>query len=131
MRGLNGTLWAIQVLFGLYFVAVGIAHFVVPAGLPAQMSWMYELNDTLHLVSGTAEILGGLGLILPGLTKVRPELTIFAALGLGLVMLGAVVWHLSRGETQQIVLNLVIAAVLAFVVYGRWQLSPLSSRRLG
>lgn len=128
MKGLNRTLWVIQILFGLYFIVVGITHFIVPDGLPAQMSWMYELNDTLHLVSGTAEILGGLGLILPGLIGIGPDLTVLAALGLGLVMLGAAVWHLTRGETQQIVLNLVIAAVLSFLVYGRWKLSPLASR---
>lgn len=124
----NGFLWAIQIIFGIYFIAIGIMHFVVPDGLPAPMEWMYELNDTLHIVSGTAEILGGLGLILPGLTKVMPELTIYAALGLAIVMVGAVIYHLTRGEIQNIVTNVVVAAIMGYLAYARWKLTPLEGR---
>lgn len=122
---MNRLLWVLQVLFGVYFIFVGVMHFVVPDGLPGPMEWMYDLSDTLHYISGTAEILGGLGLILPGLTKIRPELTVFAALGLIIVMLGAVVWHLPREEPANIVTNLVNAGILGFIAYGRWRLSPL------
>lgn len=125
---MHPTLWVLQVVLGVYFVATGVMHFVVPDGLPAAMEWMYELGDTLHVVSGVAEILGGLGLILPAATRIRPELTSLAAFGLVLVMLGAAVWHAGRGETQQIVINLVVAAVLAFVGYGRWKLQPIEPR---
>jgi uncharacterized membrane protein YphA (DoxX/SURF4 family) len=124
----NRVLWIIQWVFGVYFVAVGVMHFIVPEGLPGPMSWMYDLSDTLHTAAGIAEILGGLGLILPGLTKIRPELTVLAALGLILVMLGAAVWHASRGEGQQIAQNLIIAGVLAYLAYGRWKLSPLPGK---
>ena len=89
---MNKLLWVLQIVFGLYFIGIGGAHFIVPDGLPAQMDWMYELSDTLHLVSGTAEILGGLGLILPAVTRIRPELVAYAALGLAAVMVGAVVF---------------------------------------
>jgi uncharacterized membrane protein len=124
----NGFLWAIQIIFGIYFIAIGIMHFVVPEGLPAPMEWMYDLSDTLHIVSGTAEILGGLGLILPGLTKIRPELTIYAALGLAIVMAGALIYHLTRGEVQNIVTNAVVGAIMAYLAYARWKLTPLEGR---
>ena len=124
----NGFLWAIQILFGIYFIAIGVMHFIVPEGLPAPMEWMYELNDTLHIVSGTAEILGGLGLILPGLTKIMPELTIYAALGLAMVMVGAFIYHLTRGEIQSIVTNVVVAGVMGYLAYARWKLTPLEGR---
>lgn len=120
------TLWVAQVVLGLYFVAVGVTHFVVPDGLPGPMEWMYDLSDTLHVVSGAAEILGGLGLILPGLTKIRPELTVYAAAGLVIVMIGAAVWHLTRGEAANIVFNLVLAAVLAWIADGRARRAPLT-----
>lgn len=124
----NGFLWAIQIIFGIYFIAIGILHFVVPEGLPSAMEWMYELSDTLHIVSGTAEILGGLGLILPGLTKIRPELTIYAAAGLAVVMVGAFIYHATRGEVQNIVTNVVVAAIMAYLAYARWKLTPLEGR---
>jgi uncharacterized membrane protein len=124
----NKLLWVLQIVLGLYFIAVGVLHFIVPDGLPAQMDWMYELPDTLHTVSGIAEILGGLGLILPAVTGIRPELVAYAAFGLALVMVGAVIWHLGRDETTQIVLNLINMAVLVFVGYGRLRLRPLPAR---
>jgi uncharacterized membrane protein len=120
--------WVLQIFFGIYFVAVGVLHFVVPEGLPGQMAWMYELPTWLHYASGTAEILGGLGLILPGLTRIKPELTPLAAAGLALVMLGAAAWHLPRGEVTNIVGNLVMAGLLAFVAYVRWRRHPLPGR---
>ncbi len=125
---MNRVLWALQVVLGLYFIAVGIMHFVVPDGLPAQMEWMYELSDSLHMVSGVAEILGGLGLILPGLTGIRPELTAWAATGLAVVMVGALVWHLTRGEVANIAFNVVLAALTGFVAYRRFTADPLRVR---
>lgn len=122
-------LWVLQWVFGVYFVAVGVMHFIVPEGLPGPMSWMYDLDDNLHMVSGIAEILGGLGLILPSVTKIAPRLTPLAALGLIVVMLGAAVWHGSRGEVAQIAQNLIIAGVLGYIAYGRWKLCPIPGKR--
>lgn len=123
----NRTLWILQVVFGLYFIAIGVLHFIVPDGLPALMGWMYELSDGLHTVSGAAEILGGLGLILPGLTKIRPELTVAAAFGLVAVMVGAAVWHATRGEPTNIVNNIVLAVIVGYIGYARWKLTPLEA----
>lgn len=125
---MNIFLWILQVLFGIYFFIIGIMHFIVPEGLPDMMSWMYDLSPGLHYVSGLAEILGGLGLILPGLFKVQTRLVPLAAAGLALVMIGAAIYHVIRGEYSNIVLNLVIAGVMAFVAYGRWKLAPLTDR---
>ena len=125
---MNRLLWVLQIFLGLFFIVFGILHFVVPEGLPEPTEWMYELSDGLHLVSGVAEILGGLGLILPAVTGIRPELTVWAAAGLAIVMVGAAIWHAGRGEMVQIFLNLVNAAVLVFVAYGRARLAPLPAR---
>lgn len=125
---MNRFLWVLQILLGVQFFAIGILHFIVPPGLPPMMGWMYELSPGLHYFSGTAEILGGLGLILPGLTRIQTRLTPLAALGLALVMVGAVVFHISRGELVNIVLNLVLMGLMGFVAYGRWKLSPLKDK---
>ena len=125
---MNIILWILQIFLGLYFVAIGVMHFVIPPGLPAQMAWMYELQPWLHWVSGIAEILGGIGLILPSLTRIRPQLTVWAALGLVAVMIGAMIWHLTRGETQNIGFNILLAALLAFIAYGRYKLQPIPEK---
>lgn len=125
---MHRLLWVLQVVFGLYFIAVGIVHFVVPEGLPGFVSWMYDLTPMQHTVAGIAEIAGGLGLILPGLTGVFPQLTIWAALGLAVIMVAAAVWHLGRDEFANIGANLVNIAILVFIAYGRWRVAPLASR---
>ena len=125
---MNILLWTMQVLFGIYFTVYGAIHFVVPPGLPAGMGWMYDLSPGLHVFSGTAEALGGLGLILPGIAKIHTRLTPLAGAGLVLLMIGAIVWHLQRGEFQNIGLNLVLVVAAAFIAYGRWKLRPLRSR---
>ena len=70
---MNRVLWAAQIVAGVFFIYVGISHFILPEGLPAFMSWMYDLSTTVHVISGTAELLGGLGLILPAVTRIQPQ----------------------------------------------------------
>jgi uncharacterized membrane protein len=125
---MNIALWVLQIFLGVYFLFVGVSHFIVPPGLPAMMAWMYELSPTLHTVSGTLEILGGLGLILPSVTKIQPRLTPLAGTGLVLVMLGALTWHLQRGEPQNMFFNVFLALLAGFVAYGRWKLAPIGER---
>lgn len=125
---MNRGLWIAQGALGVYFVAIGVMHFIVPDGLPDQMSWMYDLSTGLHAVSGIAEILGGLGLILPAVTGIRTELVPLAAAGLALVMVGAIVYHVSRSEFQNILFNVVLIAILGFIAYGRYRLQPHAPR---
>lgn len=125
---MNIFLWILQIVLGLYFFAIGIMHFIIPPGLPSAMAWMYELSPSLHYISGIAEILGGLGLILPAVTRIQTRLVPLAALGLSLVMVGAIVYHATRGEFQNIGFNVLLLAATAFVAYGRWKLVPLEDR---
>lgn len=124
----NRLLWILQIFFGIYFIFVGVVHFVLPDGLPGLMEWMYDLGDTTHLIVGIAEVLGGLGLILPSVTRIRPELTVYAALGLVLVMTGAIIWHATRSESSSIAQNVIIAGLLGFVAYGRARLYPIEPK---
>jgi uncharacterized membrane protein len=125
---MNILLWILQVLMGLYFLVTGVLHFIVPEGLPEPMSWMYGLSPVLHWISGTAEILGGLGLILPAVTKIQTRLVPLAAAGLILVMVGAIVYHLSRGEFLNIGMNVLLIVILGFIAYGRWNIVPHKER---
>lgn len=116
-----------QWVFGLYFIAFGVLHFTLPDGLPTLMDWMYELDQGRHTAAGTAEILGGLGLILPGLTGIRPKLSVWAAVGLIAVMVGAIIWHLGREEWLSIGTNVFNIVVLSYIAYGRSKLAPMVS----
>jgi hypothetical protein len=67
-----------------------------------------------------AELLAVLGLIVPQLTGVAPILTPLAALGLCLVMLGALTVHLRLHEQRNALSNIAILAVCVFVGIGRF-----------
>jgi putative oxidoreductase len=125
---MNSALWILQAILAVYFLITGISHFIVPPGLPAQMSWMYQLSPGLHIISGSAEILAAIGLILPGVTRIQPRLIVLAGAGLVVVMAAAAVWHLQRGEVTNIVMNLLLAVFAGFVAYGRWRILPIQER---
>ncbi len=125
---MNKALWTAQVLAGLFFLYTGVLHFIVPEGLPDSFSWMYDLSDTMHLITGVAEILGGLGLILPAVTRIQPQLVPMAAAGLALLMAGAVVYHIGRGEYQNVVSNVLWIVVTGFIAWGRQTRIPIAPR---
>ena len=124
----NKILWVLQWLFGAYFVAVGVMHLVLPEGLPEPLSWMYDLDDTQHMLSGVAEILGGLGLILPSLTRIAPWLTPLAAIGLMIVMIAAIFFHVGRDEIANVGINVFNLLVLGYIAWGRSRLVPIVAR---
>lgn len=43
-------------------------------------------------------------------------------------MVLAAFWHIGREEYQNVVTNVVLGGLLAFVAYGRWRLAPIPSR---
>ncbi|MDQ1575893.1 MAG: hypothetical protein QOH55_1043, partial [Microbacteriaceae bacterium] len=72
----------------------------------------------IRLVS-VAEILGALGLLLPGVTGIAPVLTPVAALGLAIIMVGAVATHTRRKEGKSVAVNLVLLVLTLVVAIGR------------
>ncbi|MBP8002924.1 MAG: DoxX family protein [Chloroflexi bacterium] len=125
---MNILLWILQILLSLQFIYQGIYHFIVPPGLPAQLTWMYELPTSVHYFTGLVEVLAGLGLILPGLTRIQTRLTPLAALGLVVVMAGATVWQATRNAYADAIFTIILMGLAGFVAYGRWKLSPLKDK---
>ncbi len=74
---------------------------------------------------GISEILGAVGVILPALTGILKELTPLAALCFVVLMILAAIFHAPRREYPNIVFNLILLALAAFVAYGRLVLVPL------
>ena len=65
------------------------------------------------------ELLGAVGLIVPWASGIAPFLTPLAAAGLGVVMVGAAASHTRLREPRNVAINVLLLALLAFVVYGR------------
>jgi hypothetical protein len=120
---MNRALWILQSLLAALFVFAGVMKFVMSA---EEMKGPVELSLGFLRFIGVCEILGGLGLLLPSLLRIRTGLTPLAALGLVIIMLGAVGIGLKVGDLAGAAIPFVVAVLLAFVAYGRWRLAPLA-----
>ncbi len=123
---MNIALWIVQFLLAVQFLWHGYFMIAPPPNLPETARWVYDLAPALRIFIGVAELLAAAGLILPGLTRIRTGLTPLAALGLALIMILAIVFHLQRGEG--FVINVVVLVLSSFVAYGRWRVKPLPGR---
>jgi hypothetical protein len=67
-----------------------------------------------------AELLGAIGLIAPWWTGIAPVLTPLAAVGLGIIMVGAAAIHLRLNEPRTALGNLAILVLCVFTAVGRF-----------
>ncbi len=112
---MNIVAWILQIVLAVAFLAAGGMKLArpKPALVGAGMGWAEDLADNNVKLIGAVEVVGAVGLILPWALGVAPVLTPLAALGLALVMAGAVVVHIRRKE--QFIPPLVLG-VLSLVV---------------
>ena len=123
---MNIALWILQILLALLFLFAGGSKLVMSIetmramGPPDQII----LPGLLIRFIGVCEVLGALGLILPGLFKIKPGLTPLAALGLFIIMIGAVALTIAGPGITLAISPLVIGVLTAIVAYGRSRLVP-------
>lgn len=129
-KALHFTLWAVQALLALFFVMVGYSHGLMPYDQIAEQAiWMKAVPHALGRFIGYAELAGGLGLVIPAATRIMPWLTPLAALGLAVIMILAIMFHIVRGEASVIWLHTLLAALALFVAWGRWRKAAIRSAR--
>ncbi len=117
------VLWLIQGLLAAMFLFAGgmklLAFDRYTKMVEAQSGNAPGLPRPLMTVVGLGEAAGSLGLILPGATGIMPVLTPLAAAGLAVIMLGATVYHLRRGEPPWMTILLCgLAVVVAVARFG-------------
>jgi uncharacterized membrane protein len=117
------AVWIVSGLLAFAFLVGGIVRLVVPektyGGWPNQQ-WILAVPRAGVVAISVAEILGAAGLILPTVTGIAPILTPIAAVGLALIMVGALVFHLRRREWPNVPVALVLITLLAFVAVSRF-----------
>ena len=130
-KGLRIALWLAQALLALFFLMAGVNHGILPVEQAAQRApWVTGVPFALLRFIGFAELAGAVGLVLPAATRIAPRLTPFAALGVMTIMLLAIPFHLSRGETF-VAMHAIVAALAAFVAWGRFKAAPIAPRTRG
>ena len=123
---MNVVLWILQVLLALLFLFAGGTKLIMPLEVLMQQGSPNQvmLPGWFIRFIGVAEVLGALGLILPGLLKNRQYLTPLAALGLAVIMVGAVVVTIMGDGVRTAIGPFVFLLLLLFVAYARWRVQP-------
>lgn len=117
---MNIALWIVQALLAAMFLMAGMMKTAQYEKAKAGMPWVKDYSKAFVNFIGWAELLGAVGLILPYAIDVAPALTAVAAIALAVIMLFAAVFHGKRGESQSVVMNVVVLALLVFVAIGRF-----------
>jgi uncharacterized membrane protein YphA (DoxX/SURF4 family) len=123
---MNTLLWVLQILLAGVFLAAGLAKLTQSKEkLLPRMEWVRPVPPGLVKALGAAEVLGAVGLVLPGLTGIATVLTPLAAVGLVVVMIGAVGDHLRRHEYPKVGFTALLLVASAIVAWGRFGPYPL------
>lgn len=114
---MNIALWIIAGVVAAAFVAAGLTKLTQdPAALREKMAWVDDYSPRQVKAIGAIEVLGAIGLILPGATRVGPILVPLAAVGLALVMAGAVVVHIRRKDGAAVLAPSLVLGLLSVVI---------------
>jgi uncharacterized membrane protein YphA (DoxX/SURF4 family) len=128
-KALHIGLWVAQVLLALGFGLGGFFKLTGPIDvLTEKMVWPGAVPSPLVRFIGGSELLGAIGLILPAATRIRPGLTPLAASGLVVIMILAMIFHISRGEMGALPTNIFLGGLAAFVAWGRLRKAPIPPR---
>src|SRR3954452_19492216 len=118
---MNVVLWIIAGLLAAAFLVAGLTKLTQPKEkLAAQMGWVDDFSPGAVKGIGALEVLAAIGLILPAALDVVPVLVPLAAVGLVVLMVGAVVTHARRREPQLVVVNAVLLLLAVVVLWGRF-----------
>jgi uncharacterized membrane protein YphA (DoxX/SURF4 family) len=118
----NVVLWIIAGVLALAFLAAGAMKLLRPKPklIESGLGWAADFSDGTIKLIGAAEVLAAIGLILPAALDIAPILVPLAALGLVIIMIGAIVVHLRRKENPMVAANVVLLILAAVVVWGRF-----------
>lgn len=119
---MNIALWIIAGLLAVAFLISGVMKLVQPKEKLAAFGfgWVEDFSAGSVKAIGILEILAAVGLILPAVFDIAPVLVPLAALGVVLLMVGAIITHLRRHEAKVIASPVALLALAVLVAWGRF-----------
>ena len=128
-KALNITLWVAQLLLAAMFLMAGFMKLTTPIEqLIAEQPWAANVPPALVKFIGLSELAAAIGLLVPSALRIMPKLTVWAAIGLIVLMGFALVFHVSRGEFSAITVNLILSGLALFVAWGRSKKAVIAAR---
>ncbi|WP_062209282.1 DoxX family protein [Streptomyces sp. NBRC 109706] len=119
---MNVALWIVASLLAALFLFSGVLKLLRTREQLAAAGYGFvtEVGDPFIRTIGILELLGAVGLVLPAMVDIAPVLVPSAAVGVALLMVGAMVVHQRRGERQAVATNVVLFAAAVLVAWGRF-----------
>lgn len=119
---MNLALWIVAGLLAAVFLASGVLKLIQPREklVAAGLGFAEDFSAGTVKAIGVLELMAAVGLILPAALDIVPVLVPLAAVGLVLLMIGAIVTHLRRHEAGALVVNLALLALAGLVAWGRF-----------
>lgn len=115
----NILLWITQIILSLSLIAGAfIKLFLPPEELAEMFPWTAE-NRRLLLITAILDFLIGVGLLLPSIMGTKLTISTLSAYALAALMTGASIFHISRGESSDIGINILFLLLAIFVIWGR------------
>ena len=118
---MNIALWILAGLLAAAFVASGSAKLFQPKEkvVASGAEFLAGFSPGSLKAIGLLEVLGAVGLVLPAALDIAPVLVPVAAIGLGLMMVGAIIAHFRRQLQLAWVPHLAVVALLALLAWAR------------
>jgi uncharacterized membrane protein len=111
-RALNITLWILQGLLAAFFIVASAAPKLIGHESAAEGFDLIGWGDWFMYFVGVVELAGGVGLLIPRLSGL-------AAIGLGLLMIGAAIFNATVLDFP-VLTPLILLVLVAFIAWGRW-----------
>ena len=119
---MNIALWIAAGVLASAFLIAGLTKVLVRHETLARTSgagWVDNFSPLFVKLLGVIEIAASVGLILPAVVGVAPVLVPAAAIGVGMIMIGAGTISLQRHEPTHAMVNAAYLLLAAFVAWGR------------
>jgi hypothetical protein len=121
---MNIALWIVAGLLSVVYLFAGSLKLIIPkekiAAMTSSAGWVDDFSAGSVKAIAAVEILAAVGLVVPAATDIVPILTPVSAVGLVLLMAGAVMTRIRRQETTAMMADLVYLALAAFIAWGRF-----------
>ena len=123
---MNILLWILQILAALLYASSGVMKVFLFEKVSADVPSFGAMPRPAWKALGILELLCTLALILPDALHWHPQLSILAAAILSIESLIFIAVHLKYREPTPIIMSAVLGLLMAFIVYGRLVLAPIS-----
>jgi hypothetical protein len=121
---MNFVLWIVAGLLAAAYLVGGGGKLILPkekiAATGAAARWVEDFSPGSVKAIGGLEVLAAMGLILPAALDIVPVLVPVAAVGLVMLMTGAVITRIRRLERKYVIADLAYLVLAAFVAWGRF-----------